>query len=113
MSAMHLTLAHGAPALIASSDVPYARGTAVVDFRTFPNGAYRWMSGMRRGYWRVLELRDANGSRNIDSHNVISVLYAGHPGIDGVTARSKYHIGASLCACQRIAADYNLAGVLP
>lgn len=108
---MHLTLATGTPALIARNDIPRSRGVAVVDFRTLPNGSYKFMkSGMRRGYWRVLELRDEHGSRNIDSHNVISVLYSGPNGIDGVTSRSVYCIDRSEREARAIAERFNATG---
>lgn len=103
----HLTLANGTPALISRKDIRRSKGTAVVDFRTLPNGAYRYMNDMRRGYWRVLEVRDVDGPYNINSHNVVAVLYQGPEGIDGVTTRSKYSLDESKAKALRIATQFN------
>lgn len=110
---MHLTLDSGTPALISRNSIPRTRGTAVVDFRTLANGSYKYMSGgKRRGYWRVLELRDVNGSRQVHSHNVIAVLYSGATGIDGVTERSAYCIIASRNEANDITERFNRTGEL-
>lgn len=103
----HLTLLTGSPAFLNPTSLPYARGVAVVDFRTLPNGAYKYMSGRVRGYWRVLELREVDGPRNINSHNVISVLYSGPTGINGVTSRSRYCLDSSHAKALGVASKWN------
>ena len=84
------------------------RGIAVVHFRTMCNGAYRYMAGKRRGYYRVLVVRERARSYNISTHNVLDVLYIGPEGIDGVTEKSAYYLGASRAMAERIAQDYNV-----
>lgn len=106
----HLTLSQGVPALIARHAIPLARGIAVTDFRTLPNGSYRYMRDLTRGYWRVLELRDVDGPRNVNSHNVISVIWEGHKGIDGTTERSKYYLGNSYAKAKMFASRFNNHG---
>lgn len=88
---------------------------AIVNFRTLANGSYKYMAGKRRGYWRVLVVRDINGPLMSTSRNVISIPYESCPGIDGVTERSSYHLGASLAHCRALAVQINsqrIAGAL-
>lgn len=66
--------------------------TTVVSFRAEPNGAYRWMKGLRRGYYRIQVLASLLGSDKITSKNVVS-QESGREGIEGVTTRSAYYIG--------------------
>lgn len=107
---LHLSLATGAPSLIARTDIPRSRGVAVVDFRTHCAGSYKWLrSPLVRGHYRVLELRDVDGPRCVHSHNVISVLYQGPEGIDGTGPRSKYYLGDSEAQARAVADRYNNA----
>lgn len=80
---------------------------AVVDFRTLANGSYKYMAGKRRGYWRVLIVKNANGHRTLCSTNVVGVHFKSRPGIDGVTPRSAYYIGDCEDYCESLAAEYN------
>lgn len=80
---------------------------AVVDFRTLANGAYKFMAGKRRGYWRVLIVRDEAGPMRINSHNVVRVAYEGPEGIVGVTARSKYDISSTRAHAEALAEQLN------
>ena len=80
---------------------------AIVNFRTLANGSYRYMAGKRRGYWRVLLVRDVNGPTCIHAHNVVSKIYEGPAGIDGVTERSSYCIQGSAAEARRIACEHN------
>jgi hypothetical protein len=81
---------------------------AVVNFRTIANGSYSWIKkGQRRGYWRVLVLKDINGSTSRSSRNVVEVLYAGPEGIDGVTSRSAYCIDDSRTEAHQVAMQWN------
>ena len=82
---------------------------AIVNFRTMKNGAFKYMSGMRRGYWRVLVVRELSGSTAVNSRNVVAVLYSGPDGIDGVTDRSAYHIGHSRMRADKVATAWNVA----
>lgn len=94
-------------------DVPRSRGVAVVDFRTLADGGYKYVKrGQRRGYWRVLELRDAGGPTCIHSHNVIAVLWEGIRGIRGVTDRSRYYLGTSRAKAKMFAENFNATGEL-
>lgn len=86
---------------------PLERGAAVVHFRTMCNGAYRFMAGKRRGWYRVLVVKDRKGSYNITSRNVIDQLYCGPRGILGVTEKSAYYLGDSHVTAEKIAAEYN------
>ena len=65
---------------------------AIVNFRTLPNGSFKYMRGLRRGYWRLLVVRDATGPTAVHSHNVVRVVSEGRPGILGVTEKSAYYI---------------------
>lgn len=80
---------------------------AVVHFRTVPNGAYRYMKGLRRGFWRVLIVKDAKGAMHLNSPNVVGVHWEGREGIDGVTERSRYAIEDTRRHAIRIAAEFN------
>lgn len=79
---------------------------AVVNFRTLANGSYKYMNGLRRGYWRVLVVKDETGPKRIDSPNVVRVYTTGE-GIEGVTERSAYCINAQRELCAHIADAYN------
>lgn len=82
--------------------------TYIVNFRTLPNGAYKWMrGGMRRGYWRVLAV-PAGKAPTLSSRGVYEVMRT-TDGIDGVTPRSRYYIGGQMRACKRTAARLNRA----
>lgn len=80
---------------------------AVVHFRTEPNGSFRWMRGKKRGYWRVLLVRDVRGSKNRRSKNVIEEVYRGRSGIRGVTERSSYWIGDDRTRAHQLAEKLN------
>jgi len=80
---------------------------AVVHFRTMANGSYQWMRGLRRGYWRVLEVHDVTGSTHLGSHNVIRELWASREGIDGVGPRSRYSLGWAEDKAHAIADTHN------
>lgn len=80
---------------------------AIVNFRTLPNGSYKWMNGKRRGYWRVLIVRDETGCLRARSKNVTQILYEGRHGIENVTRRSAYYIGDTLEYAADIANRYN------
>jgi hypothetical protein len=67
--------------------------TVVVNFRTMPNGSYRYMRGLRRGWYRLLDVQDPRKSTAVTSRNVISVLAESREGIEGVMPRSHYYIG--------------------
>ena len=68
---------------------------AIVNFRSLPNGAFRYMKGLRRGYYRVLIVKDENGSKHYNSHNVVKVLREFGEGLLGTTERSAYYIDDS------------------
>ena len=82
---------------------------AILHFRTMQNGAFKFMKGNRRGFWRALVVANPAGSLAINSKNVLDVLYAGPVGIDGVTDKSTYNIESSrevaLAAVQRFNAN--------
>lgn len=80
---------------------------AITNFRTMANGSYRYMAGKRRGYWRVLVVRDVNGPTMVTSKNVVRVAYEGPNGIDGVTERSAYYLGSSAAHASDIADRLN------
>ena len=81
--------------------------TAVVHFRTLPNGSFEYMRGLRRGYWRVLVVKDPMGCLSVSSHNVVEVLWTGESGIQGVGPRSRYYIRPSYDSACRVAEHYN------
>lgn len=81
---------------------------AVVNFRTMQNGSYKYIRrGQCRGYWRVLVVKNPAGPLKIGTHNVVKVLYQGHPGILGVTEKSAYYLGGDLAQCERVAEEWN------
>lgn len=81
---------------------------AIVNFRTLPNGSYSWIKkGQRRGYYRVLIVRDENGSKHANSTNVISISMECSAGIFGVTQRSAYYVGGDFIRCQEWADVWN------
>lgn len=80
---------------------------AVVHFRTMPNGAFRYMRGKQRGYYRVLIVKNANGSMNVTSKNVVGVHFNSREGITGVTEKSRYFIGDCEDYCEALADEYN------
>lgn len=80
---------------------------AVVHFRTRQFGAIRWTRGLRRGHWRVLVVRDPQGSLSIRSRNVLRVLFTGADGLDGVTSRSRYDISGDRVRAYEIADQFN------
>lgn len=82
---------------------------AIVHFRTLANGTFKYMAGLRRGYYRVIIVRDENGSTHANSHNVISIPMECSPGILGVTERSRYYLGGDLERCQEYARTWNEA----
>lgn len=90
---MHISLAPGLPTLIDLSTVPSVGPVEIRNFRTLPNGTYRWMRGLRRGYWRTLRVWDPAGPLTVNSHNVVSQRRESPNGILGVTPRSAYYIG--------------------
>lgn len=67
--------------------------TTVVHFRRLPDGAYRWMHGLMRGWYRLMDVRDPRASMNCTSRNVIRIRAETKPGIVGVTRRSTYYLG--------------------
>jgi hypothetical protein len=81
---------------------------AIVNFRTKPNGAFKWMRGLVRGYWRVLIVEDEHGSTDRNSHNVYSVLWEGRDGLCGVTSASKYDIHGDLLHALELADRWNV-----
>lgn len=83
------------------------RMKAIVDFRTLANGSYKYMRGLRRGYVRVIVVRDEKGSMSCASNNVQGVLVEFSPGIDGVTERSRYYLGGDYARAQEIADAWN------
>ena len=82
---------------------------AVVHWRTLPNGAFR--QGMReagpRGYWRVIVVRDPEGSMSRRSQNVRIILWEGRDGLRGVTHRSRYCRDDDHDTAVRVAAEFN------
>jgi hypothetical protein len=80
---------------------------AVVHFRTIPNGSYKYMSGLTRGFWRVLLVHNPKGSLAINSSNVLASLYESPVGINGVTEKSKYYIGNYYIYARNIADRVN------
>lgn len=83
---------------------------AIVNFRTLANGSYKWIKrGQRRGYWRVLMVRDVAGSTMVTSRNVLSVAYISREGIDGVTERSAYCLDGARQTAEALADKMNIA----
>ncbi len=80
---------------------------AVVHFRVRSNGTYKHLNHKRRGYYRVLVVRDVGGSFNKNSHNVVKILYEGRCGIEGVSKRSRYYLGDEMEKAVFIAQEYN------
>lgn len=81
--------------------------TAIVNFRTLAKGSYRWMRGLTRGYYRILLVRDLNGSTHANSRNVVEIVREGRSGLLGVTERSGYWLGFSRTTLEREAAEIN------
>jgi len=79
---------------------------AIVNFRTEANGSFRFMRGLTRGYWRMLVVKDPEGSTSVSSNNVVSQSVT-HSGLRGVTKRSAYWIGDNLAHCEDLADAYN------
>lgn len=80
---------------------------AIVNFRTMANGSYRYMRGKRRGYWRVLIVKNINGPTTLSSHNVIGEHWVGREGIDGVSDRSNYCLNSSYDRAIQVADEFN------
>lgn len=83
-----------------------ANAIAVVNFRVMPNGAYSYMRGLRRGYYRMQVLRDRSGPTSVNSRNVASQIASGE-GIEGVTERSKYDLSYARAYLQKKAHEVN------
>ena len=80
---------------------------AVVNFRTTAHGSFKYMRGLRRGYWRLLIVHDAAGPTAVHSHNVVRVVSQGRPGILGVTEKSAYYIEGDRERLEQMAAEIN------
>ena len=81
---------------------------AIVNFRTLPNGSYKWVKrGQRRGYWRVLIVTDPTGPTNVNARNVEAVIWQSDEGIDGMTERSAYCLDTAYAAAKTIARRWN------
>ena len=80
---------------------------AIVNFRTLANGSYKYMRGLRRGYWRLLIVRDAAGPTAVHSHNVVRIAAEGAEGILGVTEKSAYYIDGDRERLEQMAARIN------
>jgi hypothetical protein len=86
--------------------------TYVVRFRTLPNGSYKNIKrGQRRGYWRLLEVKDPKGSTRVQSSNIVRVIAESPQGIYGVTRRSSYWIGGHYDHFRERATTYNMTQV--
>lgn len=84
--------------------------TAIVHFRTLPNGGYRWIKrGQQRGYWRVLVVKDVNGPIRANSKNVIGEIFRGHEGVLGVSVKSAYCLEGDRQRADQVAAEFNAA----
>ena len=83
------------------------RQVAIVNFRTLPNGSYKWMKNLTRGWWRVSIVHDETGSLSNRSNNVIRTIYDGPDGLHGVTPRLRYYIGDSAAEARIIADKFN------
>jgi len=81
---------------------------AIVNFRTIPNGTFSYLrNGQRRGFWRVLVVKDVNGPLIKTSRNVVAVPFESHAGIDGVTARSAYCLDGAYLRALEVAEAIN------
>ena len=92
---------------IENTDHDTPHGTAIVHFRRLTEGSRYYRPGCRRGWWRVLVVKDRRGSYAITAKNVTAVLYNGPEGLDGVTEKSQYYIGDSHEEATAIARAYN------
>lgn len=84
--------------------------TAIVHFRSIANGGYRWIKrSQRRGYWRTLVVKDAEGSINVNAGNVVAVLFKGREGIKGASDKSRYCIDGDRQYAEQVAREFNEA----
>lgn len=80
---------------------------AIVHHVSMANGAYTWMRGHVRGYWRLSIVRDVNGSLRRNSRNVVAIVASTSEGLTGVTSRSAYYLGDQLGQLEARAKEIN------
>lgn len=71
----------------------------VLTFRTLPNGSFRWMRGLSRGYWQLLAVPE--GSCPDMRGRGVRLIARSDEGIEGVTPRSGYYLGEQYRALLR------------
>ena len=69
-----------------------AHKTYIVSFRTLPNGSFKYMKGLTRGYYQLLEREPGVKGKDLRYKGVRRIAKSPE-GIDGVSERSSYYIG--------------------
>ena len=68
-----------------------ANGQYKVVFRTMANGSYKWMLGLRRGYYHLLWVPEGARTNDLRSKGV-KLIESSPAGLLGVTEKSAYYI---------------------